>query len=298
MTTPRDILRRIRRIEVRTRRRVTDRYAGAYHSVFKGRGMEFDEVREYFPGDDVRAIDWNVTARMGHPFIKKFVEERELTLMLLADLSASTRFGSVAALKRDLIVELVALLAFSAVRNNDRAGLILFTDGVERYVPPRKGASHALRIIRETLGWSARGIGTRLAPALDYLNRVQPRRTVAFLLSDFVDGEPPAEADRALAVTARRHDLVAVCVRDRLEQAWPAAGVVRWRDAETGRLREADTSDPRVRRALTAAQAAAREALLRRLAARRIDRIELDTARPYDAALQRFFRERERRFGQ
>ncbi len=295
MTTPRDILRRVRRIEVRTRRLVSDRYAGAYHSVFRGRGMEFDEVREYQPGDDARDIDWNVTARMGRPFIKKFVEERELTLMLLADLSASTRFGSIARLKRDLIVELVAVLAFSAVRNNDRTGLILFTDAVERYVPPRKGVSHALRLLRETMAWTPRGIGTRLAAAVDYLNRVQPRRTVSFLISDFVDGGDPAEADRLLAVGARRHDLVAVCVRDRLEQAWPAAGVVRWRDAETGRLRLLDTSDARARRALTLAQSEARDALLRRLAARRIDLIELDTARPYDAALRRFFLERERR---
>lgn len=295
MTTTRDILRKVRRIEVRSRRRVLDRYAGAYHSVFKGRGMEFDEVREYLPGDDVRAIDWNVTARMGHPYIKKFSEERELTLMLLADASASTRFGSRSALKRDLIAELVAVLALSAVRNNDRVGLILFAEEVERYVPPRKGVSHALRIVREILDETVRARGTRLAAPLDYLNRVQPRRTVSFLLSDFIDGGPAAAADRALAVAARRHDLVAVCVGDRLEHVWPRAGVVRWRDAETGRERLLDTSDPSVRRALTAAQSEAREALRHRLAARRIDLVELDTARPYDAALRRFFRERERR---
>jgi uncharacterized protein (DUF58 family) len=295
MTTPRDILRKIRRLEVRTRRRVSDRYAGAYHSVFRGRGMEFDEVREYQPGDDVRDIDWNVTARMGRPFVKKFVEERELTLLLMADLSASTHFGSAVRLKRDLIVELVAVLAFSAVRNNDRVGLLLFSDDVERYLPPRKGASHALRLLRETLAWTPRGTGTRLATALDYLNRVQPRRTVSFLISDFVDGGDPAETDRALAISARRHDLIAVCVRDRLEQAWPAAGVVRWRDAETGLQRLLDTSDARARRALTLTQLEARETLLRRLSARRTDLIELDTARPYDAALERFFRERERR---
>jgi uncharacterized protein (DUF58 family) len=289
---PRDVIRKIRHIEIRTRRAVNDVFAGQYHSVFKGQGMEFQEVREYVPGDDIRAIDWNVTARTGHPYVKEFVEERELTVMLLADVSASNRFGSAAQLKKDLVAEMTAVLAFSAVRNNDRAGLILFTDEVECHVPPRKGASHVLRVIREALYHRPRRAGTRLSPALDYLHHVCPRRAVAFLISDFLCAE---DYERPLAVAARRHDLVAIVVGDRREQSWPRAGLVRWQDAETGRTVLADTSDSATRRALTARQAARRaerNALFRRHG---IDAVEVATGAPYEKELIKFFRARERR---
>lgn len=289
---PREILRKVRQIEIRTRHLVNEVFAGQYHSVFKGRGMEFDEVREYLPGDDIRSIDWNVTARMGHPYVKKFVEERELTVMLVADISASNRFGSTPQLKKDLIAELTAVLAFSAIRNNDRVGLALFTDEVERYVPPRKGSSHVLRVVREALYHPPRRRGTNVAPALEFLNHVMTRRAVCFLISDFLFPDP---ADRLLAVTARRHDLVGVIVGDRREQAWPKAGLVWWEDAETGARQLLDTSDDRTRRALTKRQAVRRESLLARLRRAGVDPIEVTAGEPYERALIQFFRERERR---
>ncbi len=290
---PREILRKVRRIEIRTRHRVNDVFAGRYHSVFKGRGMEFDEVRAYQPGDDVRAIDWNVTARLGHPFIKKFVEERELTVMLLADVSASHRFGSRVQLKKDLVAEMAAVLAFAAVRNNDRVGLILFAEDVEVFVPPAKGSTHVLRLVREALTHEPRRPGTRVGPAVEFLNRVTPRRTVAFLISDFIF--PREETPRVLRVTARRHDLIALRVSDRREQAWPRAGVVRWRDPESGVARLLDTSDPRVRRALTRAHAAWTGALRDALRAIRVDLIEVETGEAFERAFLRFFQARERR---
>jgi len=289
---PAELIRKIRRLEIRTRRLVQEVFAGQYHSVFKGRGMEFDEVREYQPGDDVRAIDWNVTARMGHPYVKKFVEERELTVLLMADISASHCFGSAQRLKQDLVAELTAVLAFAAVRNQDRVGLLLFGDGVETYVPPRKGTTHALRLVRETLSRTPQRPGTRLAPALDFLNRVQPRRAVCFLIGDFLDDLPD---DRSLALTARRHDLIALRVSDPREVAFPRAGVVRWRDLETGALRLLDTSDERVRRAYTARQLARREEWARRFRRLGVDLIDVATNQPYDKALYTFFKQRERR---
>lgn len=289
---PRDILRKVRQIEIRTRHLVNEVFAGQYHSVFKGRGMEFDEVREYLPGDDIRAIDWNVTARMGHPYVKKFVEERELTVMLVADISASNRFGSTPQLKKDLIAELTAVLAFAAIRNNDRVGLALFTDEVECYVPPRKGTSHVLRVVREALVHPPRRRATSVVPALEFLNHVMTRRAVCFLISDFLFPDP---AERLLAVTARRHDLIGVVVGDRREQAWPRAGLVWWEDAETGEARLLDTSDDRTRRALTKRQAVRREALLGRLRRAGIDPIEVTAGESYERALIQFFRERERR---
>lgn len=295
---PRDIIRKVRRIQIRTRHLVNDVFAGQYHSVFKGQGMEFQEVREYVPGDDIRAIDWNVTARMGHPFVKKFVEEREMTVMLMADISASNRFGSGGQLKKDLVAELAAVLAFSAVQNNDRVGLILFSDEVECYVPPKKGASHVLRVIREALFFKPRREGTRLVPPLDFLHHVTTRRCVCFLLSDFIeqDGlEKPEDVARPLAVTARRHDLIAVSVGDRREDAWPRVGVVDWQDPETGRRFLVDTSDASVRRALTLRRAGQQAAWRDRFRKAGVDVIEVQTGEPYDRALRRFFRERERR---
>ena len=290
--TPREIIKKVRQIEIRTRHLVNDVFAGEYHSVFKGRGMEFQEVREYEPGDDIRAIDWNVTARMGHPFIKKFSEERELTVMLLVDISGSNQFGSGAQLKQDLAAELAAVLAFAAIRNNDRVGLVLFSDEVEHYLPPKKGSSHVLRVVRDVLGFRAKRTGTALAPALDFLNHTTTRKTVAFLISDFITRE---DLKTALRVSATRHDLVAVVTADPRERVWPAAGLVEWRDPETGATQVCDTSDPRVRAALTRQFDQQRADLKQRLARTGLDVVEVWAGEPYDRALVRFFKARERR---
>ena len=288
---PRETLRKIRRIEIRTRRAVQDVFAGRYHSVFKGQGMEFEEVREYQPGDDIRAIDWNVTARTGTPFVKKYREERELTLMLLVDVSASNRYGSGAMTKRDLAAEVAATLAFSAIANQDRVGLLLFDDRVQKFVKPAKGVPHVLRVISDVLEAPATTRATDLAPALDYLNRVIRRRCVAFLISDFQ--APPC--DRLLRVTARRHDLVSLVVGDPRERELAPAGILDLTDAETGRRVLVDTSSPTVRRSYALHQAAARASLLDRLRTARSDAIELWTDRPYDRELVRFFLRREAR---
>lgn len=288
---PQDVFKKIRQIQIRTTRVVNDVFAGQYHSVFKGQGMEFNEVREYVPGDDIRSIDWNVTARMGHPFIKKYVEERELTVMLLVDISASNRFGSTPQLKKDLAAELAAVLAFAAIRNSDRVGLVLFSEEVEHYLPPKKGVRHVLRVIRDVLQFQPRMRGTRIEPALNFLNRVTTRKTVAFLISDFLD----RGFDRALRVTARRHDLVAVAVADRRESEWPRAGVVEWQDAETGARALVDTSNARVRRALADRQAQRRRELLAILRGAGVDAIEVTAGEPYVKQLIQFFRARERR---
>ena len=288
---PRETLKKIRRIEIRTRRSVNDVFAGRYHSVFKGQGMEFQEVREYVPGDDIRAIDWNVTARTGSPHVKKFTEERELTVMLLVDVSASNRFGSTAQLKRDLAAEIAAVLAFSAIANHDRVGLILFSDRVEKHVPPAKGATHVLRVVSEILNAKPSSPKTDLEPALRYLNQVVRRRSVAFLISDFI--APPCE--RLLRVTARRHDLVSLVIGDKRESALPAVGLVDFEDAETGQRIVVDTSHAPTRRALLARQTERRQALLRQLSRARSDAIELNAGERYDRELVRFFRTREKR---
>ena len=288
---PRETLKKIRRIEIRTRRSVNDVFAGRYHSVFKGQGMEFQEVREYVPGDDIRAIDWNVTARTGSPHVKKFTEERELTVMLLVDVSASNRFGSTAQLKRDLAAEVAAVLAFSAIANHDRVGLILFSDRVEKHVPPAKGATHVLRVVSEILNAKPSSPKTDLEPALRYLNQVVRRRSVAFLISDFI--APPCE--RLLRVTARRHDLVSLVVGDKRESALPAVGLVDFEDAETGQRVVVDTSHAPTRRALLARQTERRQTLLRQLSRARSDAIELNAGERYDRELVRFFRTREKR---
>jgi uncharacterized protein (DUF58 family) len=288
-----ELLKKVRRIEIKTRHSVNDVFAGRYHSVFKGRGMEFDEVREYVPGDDIRAIDWNVTARTGVPHIKKFVEEREMTVMLLVDISSSNDFGSSAQLKRDLAAEVAAMLAFSATRNNDRIGLILFSDQVEKYIPPRKGtASHVLRIIREVLNHNPQSRLTDARPALDFLNHTTTRKAVTFLISDFLF---PASCEKPLKITARRHDLIAVAVADRHERAWPKAGIVEWQDPETRRRVLIDTSSPAVRRALLLEQENRRETLHRMLHRANIDMIELFAGEPYDKAFMTFFRRRIKR---
>ena len=291
--SPRDILRRVRRLEIRTRRLVEESLAGSYHSVFKGRGMEFAEVREYEPGDDIRTIDWNVSARMGHPFVKKFTEERELTVVLAVDASGSERFGTAESTKAALAAEVGALVAFSAIRNGDRVGLLLFTDKVETFVPPRKGREHGLRVLRDLLAFEPDGRGTSIAGALETLRRAVPKRAVVFLLSDFQD----AGFESTLRVVARKHDVVAIAVSDPREAVLPDVGLVAIEDPETGDRAVLDTSSPRVRRAYAQRAEAARAASRAALARTGVDVLELSTGEPYDRPLVRFFRERARRVG-
>jgi uncharacterized protein (DUF58 family) len=286
-----EILKKIRRLELRTRRMVSEIFAGQYHSVFKGRGMNFEDVRPYSDNDEVRFIDRNVTARTGEMHVKRFTEERELTVMLLVDVSASGAFGSGEQSKRELAAEVASLLTFSAIRNRDKVGLILFTDEVELFLPPRKGRLHALRIIREVLFYQPRGKRTNIAATLDYLNKVITRRAVVFLLSDF----QAADFSRPLAVTSRRHDLVAAPVVDPLEETLPDVGRVTLEDAETGALMEVNTSDRRVRAAFAHAVQTRRERLNGLLRRHRIDAIELQTDEDSLPALRAFFRQRERR---
>lgn len=288
---PKEVLKKIRQIQIRTTHMVSDVFAGQYHSVFKGQGMEFNEVREYVPGDEIRSIDWNVTARMGHPYIKKFVEERELTIMLVVDISGSQHFGSTAQFKKDLAAEIAAVLAFAAIQNNDRVGLVLFSDDVEHYIPPRKGTRHVLRVVRDVLYFKPKRRGTRIEPALNFLNRVTPRKSVTFLISDFLD----RDFRRALNVTAKRHDLVSVIVGDKRETTWPKAGVVEWQDAETGQRFLTDTSSATARRTLAEQQSLRRRELVSMLRGAGVDSIEVTAGEPYVKELIKFFKARERR---
>jgi uncharacterized protein (DUF58 family) len=290
---PKEVLKQIRRIQIRTSHLAEDALAGAYQSVFRGQGIEFDEVREYQPGDDVRSIDWNVTARSGVPHVKKFHEERELTVMLLVDLSGSQRFGSARSLKIEVAAEFAAVIAYSAIKNNDKVGLIAFTDRIEKFVPPKKGSRHVLRVIREVLSLEAVGRGTDVGAALDYLNRVTPRKTVSFLVSDFRD----PRCDLELRVSGRRHDLVAVVLRDPREESLPSAGFLLAEDAETGKRTVVDTGSRRVREAFAAARRREREALFLRLRRAGVDAIDVPIDRPYVEPLVRFFDMRERRLG-
>ncbi|MEO6970961.1 MAG: DUF58 domain-containing protein [Chthoniobacterales bacterium] len=289
----REILQKVRQIDIRTNRLVSDTLAGQYHSVFKGRGMNFDSVREYVPGDEVRTIDWNVTARTGHPFVKKFVEERELTLLLAVDVSASGNFGSGGQSKRELAAEIASVLAFSAVKNNDKVGLLLFTDEVELYLPPRKGRRHVLRLVREVLGFEPQHRGTNVVQALDFVNQVIKRRAIVFLLSDFqIGATPPEELRRALRQTNRRHDLVALPIEDARERSLPDLGIVAIEDAETDELVELDTRNPQVRERF-AQIAQERATQLRRVFnAEAIDSLRLETDQPYVAGLMSFFKNR------
>jgi uncharacterized protein (DUF58 family) len=312
---PREILKKIRQIEIRTNRIVTETLAGQYHSVFKGQGMNFDEVREYQPGDDVRAIDWNVTARMNHPFIKKFVEERELTLMLVVDVSGSGLFGSRDQSKRELAAEIASVLAFSAIRNNDKVGLILFSDEVEKFIPPRKGRSHVLRVIREVLFFEPRRRGTDLNAALEFLMHVTRHRAVAVVISDFI-GSPAESKDRQrpqlrpqlmlleslahasftmLKQANRRHDVVAVQITDRYELELPALGRLVLKDAETGEVVEINTGDVRKRSSFIERQTRALADTARLFRSAGIDSIQLRTDQPYGAELAKFFETREKR---
>jgi uncharacterized protein (DUF58 family) len=296
---PREILKKIRQIELRTNRLVTETLAGQYHSVFKGQGMNFDEVREYQPGDDVRAIDWNVTARMNHPFIKKFVEERELTIMLVVDVSGSGLFGSRDQSKRELAAEIASVLAFSAIRNNDKVGLLLFTDEVEKFIPPRKGRSHVLRVIREVLFSEPKQRGTDLVNALEFMGRVLPHKAIAVIISDFISpeggGALPAQTQTALRMANRRHDVVAVHIADRYELELPALGRLILEDAETGEILEINTGHASSRDAFALRQQKQTGELARQFRSSGIDAIQLRTDEPYSAALGRFFENREKR---
>jgi uncharacterized protein (DUF58 family) len=293
------IMSGMRQLEIRTRRMVNDSLAGEYHSVFKGRGMDFDEVREYSPGDEVRTIDWNVTARAGRPFVKKYTEERELTIQLLVDISASGNFGSGALSKRDLAAELASVLAFSAIRNNDKVGLLLYSDRVERYLPPKKGRRHVLRVVRDILYHTPEGRGTDSVKALDIANHVLHRRAVVFLISDFQSPGDPLRAReelrRAMRLTNRRHDLVAVLIEDPREKELPNVGVLALEDAETGEIIELDTANAAVRKRFKELSVERARRLVNDFRSEGVDTLELKTDAPYMPALQRFFKTRERR---
>ena len=287
-----EILKKVQRIQIVANRAVNDLFAGQYKSVFRGRGMEFDEVREYQPGDDIRTIDWNVTARTGNCFIKRFSEERELTVMFLVDVSASGAFGSTQQSKLDLVVEMAALLMFSALKNNDKVGLIKFCDDVVEYLPPRKGKSHVLHLIRQLVATRAVPRETNLAGALEFLNRVQKRKAVVFLISDFIG----PSARHALAVSNRRHDLTAITVSDPREESLPDVGFVSLMDAETGEIVELDTRQQSVRRLFEDRAATQREALSDELLKVGVDELQINTQRDYLIGLRKFFAMREKRF--
>ncbi len=298
-TVTREILKKVRQVELRTRRLVTDALAGEYHSVFKGRGMDFDEVREYTPGDEVRLIDWNVTARTGVAFIKKLREERELTILLAVDVSASGTFGSQAQSKRELAAEVASVLAFSAIRNRDKVGLLLFTDEVEQYIPPTKGRQHVLRVIREILFCAPRRRGTDIASALDFISDVQRRRAVVFVLSDFIESPDAFERLRLqLRLTNKRHDLVLIHLRDHHEEELPQLGLLTLEDAETGEVREVDTNSRQVREAFRRGGYERMDNFRRAARQAGVDVLELRTGESYSQALYTFFQNRaSRRLG-
>ena len=286
-----ELLRQVRRLEIRARRLVADRLVGQYHSVFRGRGLEFSEVREYQPGDDVRTIDWNVTARMGAPYVKRFVEERELTVLLAVDVSASQRFGTAAQRKEEVAAELGALIAFAAAANNDRVGLLTFSDRVEAFVPPRKGSRHILRLVRDLLSLRPARRGTDIGAAVGYLQRALRRHAIVFLISDFLDDGFEA----ALRSAARRHDLIALVLSDRRELELPAVGLIEAEDAETGERVWLDAGDAAVRERFAEQAAGAQEARRRTLASLGVDVVEISTDGSYVEPLLSYFQARARR---
>jgi uncharacterized protein (DUF58 family) len=288
---PTEILRKVRRIQIVTSAMVNDFFAGQYHSAFKGRGMEFEEVREYEPGDDVRTIDWNVTARTGRPFVKNYREERELTVMLAVDVSASQSFGTREQLKSELVAELGATLAFSAIQNNDKVGMILFTDRIERFVPPRKGTRHVLRVVRELLYHEPAGRGTDVGLALEYLSRVMQRRAVVFLVSDF---QTP-DFSGPLRIVRHRHDLIPVLVHDERESRLPPVRYIELYDPEAGEQILVDTGSQAFRERFGRRADARRETLLSDLRRMKVDAIQVTTGESFVEPLRRFFRRRERR---
>lgn len=287
-----ELLKQVRQIEIRTKGLVNQVFSGEYHSVFKGRGMEFSEVREYQFGDDIRNIDWNVTARLGHPYIKVFEEERELTVMLLVDLSGSLMFGSVSKTKQRIAAELTAILAFSALKNNDKVGLILFTDKIEKFVPPRKGKKHVLRIIRDVLSFEPEGKATNLKGALEYMNNTIKKKSIAFLLSDFMD----EGYEKILRIVGRKHDLIGIVLDDRREKEIPDIGLVKLADAETGAERWIDTGSKRVRTQMISDRKEREKIRNSIFVKSRLDRIEVTTGSNYIQPLVQFFRRREKRW--
>lgn len=291
----RDILRQVRRVDLRTRGLVNSRFSGDYHSVFKGQGIEFAEVRQYQPGDDVRSIDWNVTARLGEPYIKRYVEERELTVMLVVDLSGSQRWGSRGRLKSEVVVDVAATLAMSAIRNNDRVGLLLVTSEVEAFVPPRKGRRHVLRIVRDLLAFRPQHLGTDLAAGLDYAVRLAPSRSIIFLFSDFRLGEAWDDFATTLSAATARHDVVAVHLRDPIDEDLPDLGMLRVRDPETGQHGYLDTGGKQGRDAFIARVESDVRTAQRLFRRRRVDEVRLRTDAPFNRELLAFFQRRERR---
>jgi uncharacterized protein (DUF58 family) len=287
----REILKQVRRIEISTRGLVNEVFSGEYHSVFKGRGMNFAEVRAYQYGDDIRSIDWNVTARNGAPFVKVFEEERELTVMLVVDVSASGEFGSRDRMKGEVAVEICALLAFSAIKNNDKVGLVIFSDRIEKFVPPRKGRRHVLRVLRELLFHEPEGRRTDITAALEYLTHVQRKRAVTFVVSDFQDHG----FEKALAVAGRRHDVIAVRMGDRREQELPELGYLELEDPETGERVVVNTSDPSFRERFRRQVTGRRDRLDRALRRSKVDVIDIESGQPYVRPLMRFFQDRARR---
>ncbi|MCK4351508.1 MAG: DUF58 domain-containing protein [Candidatus Krumholzibacteria bacterium] len=287
-----ELAKKIRILQITTRKVVNDVLAGEYGSVFRGRGMEFDEVREYMPGDEIRAIDWNVTARTGHPYVKRFVEERELTVIFLVDLSASGSFGSVHKLKNEIAAEFCALLAFSAVKNNDKVGLMVFTDQVEMFIPPKKGTKHALRVIRELLNFKPRPASTDIEGALDYLGRVTSKRSVVFLVSDF----QAEDFEKKMRVMGKRHDLIAVTIIDPREVRFPDVGLLELEDAETGETVLIDTGSRAVRKRYERLGREQQERFKKLFSSMGVDQIEVMTDRDYVPKLVHFFKSRERRY--
>ncbi|MBF0253263.1 MAG: DUF58 domain-containing protein, partial [Candidatus Omnitrophica bacterium] len=288
---PKEVLKKVRKIQITTTRKVMDVFAGRYQSVFKGSGMEFNEVREYNPGDEIRSIDWNVTARMGHPFVKKFIEERELTIIFLLDVSSSCRFGTRTRLKRDTAAELCSAIAFSAINNNDKVGMITFTDRVEEFIPARKGVKHVLRVIRESLYNEPKGIGTDINQALNYLNTVVKRRAVVFIVSDFIAGD----FKKTLSAANSRHDVIAVRVKDPAEESIPDVGIINVHDAETGKNFVLDTSNPRIQKFYNKGSHEVQEKVKDIFKSAGVDVIEINTNESYVDPLVKFFRLRERK---
>jgi uncharacterized protein (DUF58 family) len=288
---PKELLKKIRRIEIRTSHLVNEALAGQYHSAFRGMGMEFEEVRQYQIGDDIRCIDWNVTARTGEPFVKVFREERELTVMLVVDLSQSQEFGTKKQFKRELVAELGATLAFSAIKNNDKVGLILFTDHVEKFVPPRKGTGHVLRVIRELLAFEPTGRGTNIASGLEHLNRILRRKSVVFVISDFQD----AHYEKPLKLARQKHDVILIDVNDRREREIPALGLIELEDAETGRRIVVDTSSRRWRAQYHDLIDEFIEQRDKQLKRSKLDVIHINTGESFVEPLTKFFRQRESR---
>ncbi|HOP07303.1 MAG TPA: DUF58 domain-containing protein [candidate division Zixibacteria bacterium] len=288
---PKDVLKRIRRIEIRTKKLVNDMFSGEYHSTFKGQGMEFEEVREYVPGDDIRLIDWNVTARTGFPYVKKFKEERELSVVLLYDASSSGRFGTRERFKNETAAELCALLAFSAIKNNDKVGMIIFTDEVEKYIPPQKGRGHVLRLIREVLFFRPKGRGTNIAGALEYFSRVVKRKSVVFLVSDFMSDD----FSQPLQIANRKHDLIAIKISDPRESTFENVGIIELEDAETGEVFTIDTGSRAFRKDFAAK--ANEDSLRLQHEFRKIDLdfIDIQSNESYIVPLVNFFKAREGR---